>query len=212
MSSFLSSPRILLSIRWRAIFCAVRFLAAVRRGFRLSRQLLAGYLSQLGPLCCFVRAFQSCGFIERKERKSINPSNATTPSEWLSIVVMCLGGYTAFEAFGAQLPAAGIVAESDSEIVASADGVVYFPTAGRCDYRVDSPRRKIAYQSRMVERYVGEHAERENGRRNRQRHRNDHRYSLTAVEQPEGLREIAPFQSHHKVDNRTTRTQPEVIP
>ena len=83
----------------------------------------------------------------------------------IGTVVDCrnvFGGYTAFEAFGAQFPASSIVAESDSEIVASAKGVMYFPTAGRCDYRIDSPRGKIADQRRMTEQDIGKQAERGN--------------------------------------------------
>lgn len=89
--------------------------------------------------------------LHRKEGEEIHKSLEC--DDGIGTVVDCrnmLGRYTALETFRTQLPSSGIVAESDSEIVASADGVMHFPTAGRCDYRVDSPRRKVADQCRMA--------------------------------------------------------------
>lgn len=99
--------------------------------------------------------------LHRKEGEEIHKSLEC--DDGIGTVVDCrnmLGRYTALETFRTQLPSSGIVAESDSEIVASADGVMHFPTAGRCDYRVDSPRRKVADQCRMAERDIGKQAER----------------------------------------------------
>ena len=133
----------------------------------------------------------------------------------IGTVVNCrnmFGRYAALETFGAQFPSSGIVAESNREILPAFDCIVHLSAIAESHIRVDSSRREIADQCRMTERDIGKQAEHGNGRQNRRRHGSGYRCSFTAAEEPEGLREIAPFQSHHEVDNRTARTQPEVIP
>lgn len=87
----------------------------------------------------------------------------------IGTVVDCrnmLGRYAALETFGAQFPTSGIIAESYREILPAIDCVVYLPAIAESYIRVDSPRRKVADQSRMTERHIEKCAKRGDARRN----------------------------------------------